>query len=127
MDLDGFKNINDKLGHEAGDQLLKQVANRFTRVLPSGSQIARLGGDEFGVIATIDLAAASELAQSIRATLSYPISLASEQVKVDVSIGYAPIDLINDSAESLRRADLAMYEAKRSRSGALLWKSDQKK
>jgi diguanylate cyclase (GGDEF)-like protein len=127
MDLDGFKNINDKLGHEAGDQLLKQVANRFTRVLPSGSQIARLGGDEFGVIANIDLADASELAQSIRATLSYPISLANEQVKVDVSIGYAPIDLANDATESLRRADLAMYEAKRSKSGALLWKSSQEK
>ena len=127
MDLDGFKNINDKLGHEAGDQLLKQVANRFTRVLPSGSQIARLGGDEFGVIANIDLADASELAQSIRATLSYPISLANEQVKVDVSIGYAPIDLANDATKSLRRADLAMYEAKRSKSGALLWKSSQEK
>jgi diguanylate cyclase len=127
MDLDGFKNINDKLGHEAGDQLLRQVANRFTRVLPTGAQIARLGGDEFGVLATTDLAAASELAQSIRATLSYPISLASEQVKIDVSIGYAPIDQSGDAGESLRRADLAMYEAKRSKSGALLWKSSHKK
>jgi len=86
-----------------------------------------LGFWGFGVIANIDLADASELAQSIRATLSYPISLANEQVKVDVSIGYAPIDLANDATESLRRADLAMYEAKRSRSGALLWKSGQKK
>ena len=127
MDLDGFKNINDKLGHEAGDQLLRQVANRFTRVLPTGAQIARLGGDEFGVLATTDLAAASELAQSIRATLSYPISLASEQVKIDVSIGYAPIDQSGDASESLRRADFAMYEAKRSKSGALLWKSSHKK
>ena len=126
LDLDGFKNINDTLGHEAGDQLLKQVANRFTRVLPIGAQIARLGGDEFGVIASIELAEANELAQSIRATLSYPISVGAEQIKVGVSIGVAPIDLTGDASESLRRADLAMYEAKRSKSGVLLWESGRK-
>lgn len=126
LDLDGFKKINDTLGHEAGDQLLRQVANRFTRVLPTGAQIARLGGDEFGVVAQIELKEANELAQSIRATLSYPISVGSEQVKVDVSIGIAPIDLTGDASESLRRADLAMYEAKRSKSGVLLWESGRK-
>ena len=126
LDLDGFKKINDTLGHEAGDQLLRQVANRFTRVLPAGAQIARLGGDEFGVVAQIQLKEANELAQSIRATLSYPISVDAEQVKVGVSIGVAPIDLTRDASESLRRADLAMYEAKRSKSGVLLWELGRK-
>ncbi len=126
LDLDGFKKINDTLGHEAGDQLLRQVANRFTRVLPTGAQIARLGGDEFGVVAQIEVKEANELAQSIRATLSYPISVGSEQVKVGVSIGVAPIDQNGDASESLRRADLAMYEAKRSKSGVLLWELGRK-
>ena len=126
LDLDGFKKINDTLGHEAGDQLLKQVANRFTRVLPTGAQIARLGGDEFGVLAQIELKEANELAQSIRATLSYPISVGSEQVKVGVSIGVAPIEPTGDASEYLRQADLAMYEAKRSKSGVLLWELGRK-
>ena len=60
------------------------------------------------------------------ATLSYPISVGSEQVKVGVSIGVAPIDLTGDASESLRRADLAMYEAKRSKSGVLLWELGRK-
>ena len=126
LDLDGFKKINDTLGHEAGDQLLRQVANRFTRVLPAGAQIARLGGDEFGVVAQLEVKEANELAQSIRATLSYPISVGSEQVKVGVSIGLAPIEQNGDASESLRRADLAMYEAKRSKSGVLLWELGRK-
>lgn len=122
-DLNGFKRINDTHGHEAGDQLLKQVAIRFARALPENAQIARLGGDEFGVIAKISEQEASELALAIRATLSYPISLAQHQEKIDVIIGFAPIAEASDVAESLRRADSAMYEAKRNKSGCLLWRS----
>ena len=123
LDLNGFKRINDTHGHEAGDQLLKQVAIRFARALPTNAQIARLGGDEFGVIAKISEQEASELALAIRATLSYPISLAHHQEKIDVSIGFAPIAEASDVAESLRRADSAMYEAKRNKSGCLLWRA----
>jgi len=123
LDLNGFKRINDTHGHEAGDQLLKQVAIRFARALPANAQIARLGGDEFGVIAKISEQEASELALAIRATLSYPISLAHHQEKIDVSIGFAPIAEASDVAESLRRADSAMYEAKRNKSGCLLWRA----
>jgi diguanylate cyclase (GGDEF)-like protein len=111
------------MGHAAGDELLRQVANRFTRVIPATAQLARLGGDEFGVLAQIDSAEASELAQAIGATLSYPISLLTGQVKVKVSIGYAAIEDGADPITSLRRADLAMYEAKRSGKGSLLWDS----
>ena len=123
LDLNGFKRINDTHGHEAGDQLLKQVAIRFARALPANAQIARLGGDEFGVIAKISEQEASELALAIRATLSYSISLAHHQEKIDVSIGFAPIAGASDVAESLRRADSAMYEAKRNKSGYLLWRT----
>ena len=105
---------------------MQQVALRFERALPHGALLARLGGDEFGVVAQIEVKEANELAQSIRATLSYPISVGSEQVKVGVSIGVAPIDQNGDASESLRRADLAMYEAKRSKSGVLLWELGRK-
>jgi diguanylate cyclase (GGDEF)-like protein len=122
LDLNGFKKVNDSFGHEAGDQLLKQVATRFARALPASALLARLGGDEFGVIAGISHQEAQELALALRATLSYPISLAQHQEKIDVSIGFAPIDQSADVAESLRRADSAMYEAKRKRIGSLLWR-----
>ena len=125
LDLNGFKNINDSLGHEAGDQLLRQVANRFSKAIPAGALIARLGGDEFGVIAKLDASEASDLALAMRATLSYPVSLPHKQVKIDVSIGYAPIELTGEVERSLRAADLAMYEAKRSGSGAQLWQGDK--
>jgi len=121
LDLDGFKEINDNLGHAAGDELLKQVANRFSRVIPTDGQIARLGGDEFGVLARADKQEATELAQALIATLSYPISLQMGQVRVKVSIGFAAIEPNIDSGDCLRRADLAMYEAKRSGSGQRIW------
>lgn len=123
LDLNGFKKVNDSFGHEAGDQLLKQVATRFARALPAGALLARLGGDEFGVIAEISQQEAEEIALALRATLSYPISLANHQEKIDVSIGFAPIEQAADVAESLRRADSAMYEAKRNKSGSLLWRA----
>ena len=125
LDLNGFKNINDSLGHEAGDQLLKQVANRFNRVISDAGLLARLGGDEFGVLAQVDQEHATELALGIRATLSYPISLPHKQVKIDVSIGYAPIDEAGGSSNCLGLADLAMYEAKRSKSGVLMWQGEK--
>lgn len=121
LDLDGFKRINDSLGHDAGDQLLKQVANRFSRVIPTGAQIARLGGDEFGVIAQVDQLEALELAQAIKATLSYPVTLTTSEVAIDVSIGYASIDPTVDVIDALRRADLAMYQVKEKGGGPVLW------
>ena len=121
LDLDGFKRINDSLGHDAGDQLLKQVANRFSRVIPTGAQIARLGGDEFGVIAQVDQLEAFELAQAIKATLSYPVTLTTSEVAIDVSIGYASIDPTVDVIYALRRADLAMYQVKEKGGGPVLW------
>jgi GGDEF domain-containing protein len=73
----------------------------------------------------LDAPEASDLALAIRATLSYPVSLPNKQVKIDVSIGYAPIELTGEVERSLRAADLAMYEAKRSRSGVQLWQGDK--
>ncbi len=125
LDLDGFKGVNDSYGHGAGDQLLKQIAIRFSRVLPHASLIARLGGDEFGVIVFGPPEAGLEVAQSLRSTLSYPFVLPQATVEVDASIGR----VINDEADTttqdlLRRADIAMYQAKRERLGIQLWRPE---
>ena len=110
LDLDGFKPVNDKYGHEMGDRILRQVAERFSRSLPSGAILARLGGDEFGVIATGNSEATLELASALKATLSYPFMIDGKTISISVSIGHVR----NDSdGDLLQRADLAMYEAKR--------------
>ncbi|MBI3429472.1 MAG: GGDEF domain-containing protein [Actinobacteria bacterium] len=122
LDLDGFKPINDLYGHEVGDQLLKQVSLRFTRVLPQGALLARLGGDEFGAIVRGDFATTFELAHALRATLSYPFSIAGREIHVGVSVGHVG----NDGApDLLRRADKAMYEAKRQ--GVGVWSESAEK
>ena len=121
LDLDGFKNINDTFGHEAGDQLLKQVSGRFLRAIPNGSHLARLGGDEFGIIAPVSKDEAVELGQAIRATLSYPISLNSEQIQVGVSVGITEFNGESTSSELLHQADQMMYEAKRGKVGVRIW------
>jgi diguanylate cyclase (GGDEF)-like protein len=121
LDLDGFKRINDTLGHESGDQLLKQVSARFMRAIPTGSHLARLGGDEIGVITPISEDEAVELGQAIRATLSYPISLNTEQVQVGVSVGITKFNPGLSSSELLHQADQMMYEAKREKIGVCIW------
>jgi len=110
LDLDGFKPVNDKYGHEMGDRILRQVAERFSRSLPSGAILARLGGDEFGVIATGSDQATQELASALKATLSYPFMIDGKSISISVSIGHVRND---GRGDLLQRADLAMYEVKR--------------
>jgi len=110
LDLDGFKPINDKYGHEVGDLLLKEVSLRFERALPQGSLLARLGGDEFGVVVRGDYETTIETARALRATLSYPFSIAEHEISVGVSVGHVAND---GGTDLLRRADKAMYQAKR--------------
>jgi len=110
LDLDGFKPVNDTYGHEAGDRVLQQVAQRFTRALPAGSLLARLGGDEFGVLVDGSPAVVMEIALALRGTLSYPFLIDGHEISIGVSIGIAD----NDGADDLLlRADNAMYAAKR--------------
>jgi diguanylate cyclase (GGDEF)-like protein len=114
LDLDRFKPVNDEYGHEAGNQVLRQVAQRFSRVLPTGSVLARLGGDEFGVLMNGNYAETLEVAHALRATLTYPFLLDGVEIRIGVSIGH----VYNDgSGRLLERADAAMYEAKRSGDG----------
>ena len=122
LDLDGFKEVNDSLGHDAGDQLLRQVTSRFSRVLPPNALIARLGGDEFGIIANISEQEAVELSQAIQSTLSYPLLISNKEVRIGVSIGIAGFTEQSTSSDSLQRADEMMYEAKRGKDGMKIWK-----
>ncbi|MEJ6574490.1 MAG: GGDEF domain-containing protein [Actinomycetes bacterium] len=118
LDLDGFKAVNDNYGHEAGDQLLKQITLRFNRVLPSDVLIARLGGDEFGVVVYGERNIGNDVALALRATCTYPFTLSVGDVKVGVSIGSVTTEGPTTTKEALlKRADTAMYEAKRSGAG----------
>jgi len=123
LDLDGFKPVNDQRGHDVGDQLLMQIATRFSRAMPHGSLLARLGGDEFGAL--VRGQDGYEVALALRATLSYPFHIDGLDLSLDVSIGESrnepgqlPADIL------LRRADQAMYEAKRTKRGVVQWSSE---
>ncbi len=114
-DLDEFKSVNDTLGHLAGDEVLRLVAERLTATTPNASLIARLGGDEFGVLLE-DLDSASTAfaaADRITSTLRPPLLVAAQRVLTSTSIGVAIADEPGDTAAGmLRAADVALYEAK---------------
>ena len=110
LDLDGFKPVNDTFGHEVGDKVLQQVAQRFSRALPNNALLARLGGDEFGILVDGSNEAVMEIALALRGTLSYPFHIDGHEVSIGVSIGIANND---GAADLLQRADNAMYSAKR--------------
>jgi diguanylate cyclase (GGDEF)-like protein len=115
-DLDDFKAVNDTLGHDIGDALLVALADRFRASARAGDTVARLGGDEFGILIE-DEGEALTLAQRILTDLAAPIMLADRQLRVRASIGVATIastDPPVDGQELLKRADVAMYAAKRS-------------
>jgi diguanylate cyclase (GGDEF)-like protein len=116
LDLDRFKNVNDTLGHAAGDQLLIEVARRLKGSLRDNDTLARLGGDEFAIIQPLeseDNESAIALALRIIDTISRPIELNGHQVTVGTSIGIArsPFDG-RDPKDLIKKADLALYAAK---------------
>jgi diguanylate cyclase (GGDEF)-like protein len=120
MDLDGFKRVNDRYGHQAGDELLHQVAARLAASKRGGDILARLGGDEFGMLlpAVTEWKTASAVADKLLQTLQEPFRIGTHQCQVGLSIGIAfyPKDA-TDPDGLISLADAAMYEAKRSGSG----------
>ena len=115
LDLDGFKGVNDTLGHSIGDTLLKSVASRLRDAVPVPDQIARLGGDEFAIlqISGPQPAGAIALAEKIIEIISAPNSLEGHDVTVGASVGIAIGRPGSVDAETLlKSADLAMYSAK---------------
>jgi diguanylate cyclase (GGDEF)-like protein/PAS domain S-box-containing protein len=121
LDLDHFKTLNDTLGHDVGDLLLRQVAERLTACVREGDTVARLGGDEFVVMLEnlskqpVEAAAQAEtIANKILATINQPFQLSSNVYQTTVSIG---VVLFSDNEHSqdilLKHADIAMYQAKK--------------
>lgn len=115
LDLDGFKAVNDSLGHHAGDMLLKEVAVRFQAQLRDTDYLARLGGDEFVIVlrSVANVEDALQLAKRLIACLWQPFTLAGHDVYVGVSIGVALCPRDGETAQMvLKNADIAMYQAK---------------
>ena len=116
IDLDGFKNINDSLGHQAGDELLIIIAERLSSVVRSEDTVARFGGDEF-VIILEDLKHsdyAAIVAKKILKVVSDDIYLSSQEVRVGASIGISIFpDNGNDAINLINKADISMYQAKK--------------
>lgn len=115
IDLDNFKAVNDRLGHQAGDDCLREAARRISRAVPKAALIARLGGDEFAVIH--DFASAEILAGSCRRIaekLEWWVGSSPDRFKVSASIGAAPILAGMAAKDIFAEADKALYEVKAS-------------
>lgn len=119
MDLDHFKEINDTFGHHGGDVILQQVAGRMRSVLRKSDTVARLGGDEFAVLLPAsDLADALMIAKKLLGALDRPCELETQLLQVGASLGIALFPEHGpDGATLMKRADEAMYEAKRGKMG----------
>jgi two-component system cell cycle response regulator len=116
LDLDGFKSVNNTMGHAAGDALLKMVAGRLQSAVREQDTVARLGGDEFVIV--LGRAGADEAAQvaaKVIESVSQPYAIEGPPARVTVSVGISLYPVHGDDPEALlKRADLALYEAKRS-------------
>ena len=115
LDLDGFKDINDTLGHVAGDAVINRLAQRIRQEVPAFATVARLGGDEFGILAPRgDVELMTETARAVLQVLAEPVPVAGIEVTLTASVGivtWAEGEDV-DSTELLRRAEVAMYWAK---------------
>lgn len=116
LDLDRFKLINDTLGHDVGDELLKEVATRLNACVRSEDTVSRQGGDEF-VIILAEVAQAPDVAlvaEKIIGTLGQPISVKGHELQITTSIGIAifPANGTDGAQELMKKADTAMYAAK---------------
>lgn len=116
VDLDGFKEVNDHLGHQAGDQLLQAAAHRFNSCVRGSDTVARVGGDEF-IILLNDIGSQEEpglVSRKLLANFQEPFSIGAATCKIGISIGISVYPDHGDEAQRLiLAADLAMYEAKR--------------
>jgi diguanylate cyclase (GGDEF)-like protein len=119
LDLDGFKQVNDDLGHAYGDAVLRQVGERLTEIVRASDTVARVGGDEFAMILlAADTEGAATMARKVLKTIADPFPVESTTVNIGASVGIAMYPDHGDDAESLvQHADVAMYQAKGSSGG----------
>lgn len=118
IDLDGFKLVNDRFGHEAGDQFLIEMAERLRGAVRPQDTVARIGGDEFVVICegfTGDEAEWRPLQERLTAAVEVPMEIVGQSVSVSASVGLAVGGRNSEPEAMLRDADLAMYAVKRAR------------
>ena len=117
LDLDRFKPVNDLFGHNAGDELLRQLAGRLTAEMRAGDFVARFGGDEFVVITPANGVDVGGLIERLESLVSTPFALASGPAQVFASVGVALSTSAHSSESLLAEADAAMYAVKRARRG----------
>jgi diguanylate cyclase (GGDEF)-like protein len=130
IDLDRFKQVNDTLGHEMGDLLLKEVSRRLTSSTRKADTVARVGGDEFvGICGKIEASAdATVVARKIIGVLSQPFLLRDNECTIGASIGISLYPEDGEDMETLlNKADAAMYQVKQNRKGGYLLYRDLKK
>jgi diguanylate cyclase (GGDEF)-like protein len=127
IDLDHFKEINDTLGHQVGDELICEVAHRLEEARPAGATVARLGGDEFAVLLPDipDLSVAEDVATYLLSVLGKSFSVGGVRLVVQASLGIALAPDHGDDVHTLmRRSDIALYEAKRERARFVAYTSE---
>jgi diguanylate cyclase (GGDEF)-like protein/PAS domain S-box-containing protein len=119
MDIDGMKAINDEFGHEAGDVLLVETADRISHQVRAEDVVSRMGGDEFVVVLPTlqNLSDADLIAAKIQQAVAEPIDLDSSRIGVTISVGISPVSPGDDPKVSLAHADMALYQAKYSGAG----------
>ncbi|HLZ09189.1 MAG TPA: EAL domain-containing protein, partial [Chloroflexota bacterium] len=127
MDLDRFKEVNDTIGHQYGDLVLREVGTRLRRILRQTDLVARLGGDEFAILLPeAGAESASRVAEKIGKLLEEPFEIDGYMLSVGVSIGIAIYPAHGEDPDALlRRADIAMYVAKRHQSGYVVYQADE--
>jgi len=127
LDVDGFREVNDALGHETGDRLLQEVAGRLGETVRSSETLARLGGDEFGILLSPGSNEdATALAARIHGVLETPFSLSGFPLEIAVSVGIAAYPEHGENVDTLlQHADVAMYIAKDGHAGTALYESEQ--
>jgi diguanylate cyclase (GGDEF)-like protein len=126
LDINHFKEINDTLGHEAGDALLQGVAIRLRDQMRTGETLARMGGDEFAILCLGDADDAALLAERLHSALHEPFTVRDVPLEVAISVGIAAFPAHGDDADTLiRHADVAMYLAKSSHAGTAPYDAEQ--
>lgn len=125
LDLDGFKKINDLYGHDSGDQLLREVADRMRDTVQPSSVLARLGGDEFGICMVFEPEfpeTVDRVAEDLIESLARPVTIGDIDHTITASIGIARPEMDCDSIDMLiRRADIALYAAKKNGRNGFCW------
>jgi diguanylate cyclase (GGDEF)-like protein len=128
LDFDGFKAINDTLGHQAGDELLRVLSGRLADAAGSDATVARLGGDEFAVLSTryADAGRAVQLARRLLSVFETPVTVAGARLRLGGSLGLAlGPEHGGSGSDLLRNADIAMYVAKGAGGGLRMYSADQ--